>query len=178
MHRLTGVLSELTKLEKHNEQIEQTEPSDQRDAALRSSAIYSVLASLDSLTPSSDCFGFCREAIFPKSPANNCLSRGNRYGRFLAFILDSTQRQASLRRHSPARETPRNAPEPPAVPRFSLRNALAFAVVGSAALEIASIASRPLRQLIGRRPPPRRRQNRGNRQTRHRVPTHSRGRSF
>ena len=47
MHRLTGVLSELTKLEKHNEQIEQTEQSDQRDAALRSSAIYSVLASLD-----------------------------------------------------------------------------------------------------------------------------------
>lgn len=46
MHRLTGVLSELTKLEKHNEQIEQTEQSDQRDAALRSSAIYSVLASL------------------------------------------------------------------------------------------------------------------------------------
>lgn len=178
MHRLTGVLSELTKLEKYNEQMEQSEQSDQRDAALRSSAIYSVPASLVSLIQSSDCFGFCREATFPRSPANSSHSRGNRYGRFLAFILDSTQRQASLRLHSPARETPRNAPEPPAVPRFSLRNALAFAVDGSAALEVASIAPRPVRQLIGRRPPPRRRQNRGSRQTRHRIPSDPRGRSF
>ena len=109
-------------------------------------------------------------------------SRGNRYGRFLPFILDSTQRQASLRLPSPTREAPRNAPEHHAVPRFSLRNALELAVDGSAALEIASIASiasiapSSFGQRIGRRAPPRRRQNRGNRRARHRVPIDPRGR--